>query len=359
MDKKRKKYKIVLDTNIVRLDGFENIKLLFSSAIIQLSKFLNKNRLTQVSLAMPQCVIEERIQQREEEIRKEILAVELGIKHIYAFSEEVSSPDFSKLDIEKYYRQEAHEKLSGNKIEVISIPDLEHSTILKRALNRTKPFSKNDKGYKDTLIWLSILEDAKNNIDTNYIFVTNNIKDFDHEEIKSEFKQFNSQNFHLVHSINEVEQFFDKELDLDLDLQQRNEKIEEEIKKNVGALMIEINSYSEIDNPFYWANSPYNATALALSGINSDEKEYYFDPTKLEINNIEQGLFPQQFSVDVDLTVMKRTASTNARNSYSTLAITLPSFINQPELLRLSLLFNMETKEFKINTMLKASSLSW
>lgn len=56
-------------------------------------------------------------------------------------------------------------------------PKYNHSAIVNRNLKRLKPFSDNDSGYKDTLIWLNII-DYLSNTDDSVIFVSENKSDF-------------------------------------------------------------------------------------------------------------------------------------------------------------------------------------
>lgn len=63
-----------------------------------------------------------------------------------------------------------------NSIEYDSIPQ---SKVVERALKLIKPFSDKEKGYRDTLIWLSFLNYlSSNNIEGDVAFVTNNKTDF-------------------------------------------------------------------------------------------------------------------------------------------------------------------------------------
>lgn len=62
------------------------------------------------------------------------------------------------------------------RIEYDNIP---HSIIVERAIGSIKPFNNEEKGYRDTLIWLSFLEYlSSNNIEGDVAFITNNKHDF-------------------------------------------------------------------------------------------------------------------------------------------------------------------------------------
>ena len=77
-----------------------------------------------------------------------------------------------------------------NKCENLTVIDYEkisQSKVVKRALSNRKPFTEGEKGYRDTLIWLSLLQHLK---ETNYrgdvAFISKNTSDFFVKK-KSEF----------------------------------------------------------------------------------------------------------------------------------------------------------------------------
>jgi len=60
---------------------------------------------------------------------------------------------------------------------VLPYPDVDHVKIVSRALMRRKPFKENGSGYRDALIWESLLHFANKTADPIY-FVTHNKRDF-------------------------------------------------------------------------------------------------------------------------------------------------------------------------------------
>lgn len=66
-----------------------------------------------------------------------------------------------------------------NFFEIIGYENVSHLQVVKRALNSIKPFAGQEKGYRDTLIWLSFLLYLKNkDRNENVAFITNNKNDF-------------------------------------------------------------------------------------------------------------------------------------------------------------------------------------
>ncbi len=54
----------------------------------------------------------------------------------------------------------------------IPIPDVSHQILVQRAVSRLRPFRDEDKGFRDTLIWLSLLAQLVGSED-NIVFITN------------------------------------------------------------------------------------------------------------------------------------------------------------------------------------------
>ena len=59
--------------------------------------------------------------------------------------------------------------------EVLPLPEIDHLSLVEAILTRRKPFSESERGYRDALIWHSVLEAAATG---PVVFVTNNHKDF-------------------------------------------------------------------------------------------------------------------------------------------------------------------------------------
>ncbi|VTR75475.1 PIN domain-containing protein [Cellulomonas hominis] len=69
--------------------------------------------------------------------------------------------------------------LDDHMVEVAPIPSVDHVELVKRDLARRKPFDNGGKGYRDALIWSTVVEVARGlDVDDHLIFVTNNTQDF-------------------------------------------------------------------------------------------------------------------------------------------------------------------------------------
>ncbi len=64
-------------------------------------------------------------------------------------------------ELAQRYKTFVEKSIQQHKGLIIKPPTVEISTLLKRSINRTKPFNKGDKGFRDTLIWLNTVEIVK------------------------------------------------------------------------------------------------------------------------------------------------------------------------------------------------------
>jgi hypothetical protein len=59
----------------------------------------------------------------------------------------------------------------------VRIPRVSHEEVVKRDLLRRKPFGESGKGYRDTLIWETVLAELRRE-QSQMALVSHNIKDF-------------------------------------------------------------------------------------------------------------------------------------------------------------------------------------
>lgn len=76
------------------------------------------------------------------------------------------------------YREFVDETFDMYGITVLPYPLVTHEDVVRRDLARRKPFAKGGKGYRDTLIWESVIELASDGLDEPVVFITENSSDF-------------------------------------------------------------------------------------------------------------------------------------------------------------------------------------
>lgn len=174
--------KIFLDTNVFYKNWFAdnpNFKLLFY--------FLNNKKF---ELLLSDLVVQEtnNIRTREvHEVRSEIdRLIKKGNKlNLKKLSFSITQLDFEAYDICDVLNYKV------DWIEHVGYENISQKVVVERAIKLIKPFTNQEKGYRDTLIWLSFLDYLQeNDFEGDVAFITNNKHDF--FEIKDKSLTFNA-----------------------------------------------------------------------------------------------------------------------------------------------------------------------
>ena len=173
--------KVFLDTNVFCNNWFvsnANFSLLFY--------FLNNEKF---DLLLSRLVVQETNNIRERELKEIKSELERLLKKGNKLNSIALKFSTDELGIKKYdLNVVLKDKVDW--IEDISYDNILHNEVVSRALKSTKPFSGQEKGYRDTLIWLSFLEHLKDkDIEGDVAFITNNKHDF--FKVKSKTLAFN------------------------------------------------------------------------------------------------------------------------------------------------------------------------
>lgn len=129
--------------------------------------------------ALPILVKKEVVNNYRKQLQKKYEQIQSNLDWYNKFTERnvkfLSDDEFEDDIIE--YEQRLENIIQKETISEIDYPSQRHDEIVKRNLNQQKPFTKNDSGYKDTLIWLNILDLLK--LKSGFVyFVSKNKKDF-------------------------------------------------------------------------------------------------------------------------------------------------------------------------------------
>lgn len=171
---------IFLDTNIFHNNWFAknaNFKLLFN--------YLEN---TGSVLLLSELVCEEIENNRKRELDSIVDMIKQEIKKSQKLKQNAIDFNPEQIKEESYNIKELLlDKVSN--IVFISYEHISQNVVVKRALKRKKPFQDGEKGYRDTLIWLSFLDYLKSNaISEDIYFITNNKDDFFNKD-KIDFHQ--------------------------------------------------------------------------------------------------------------------------------------------------------------------------
>jgi len=98
------------------------------------------------------------------------------------------------------FRSVLENKIDTDYIDYINYEHLSQLEVVSRAIAGKRPFRENEKGYRDTLIWLSFLQYLRNNATDEkeqVAFITKNIQDFQnggrnnfHEDLLADIKSY-------------------------------------------------------------------------------------------------------------------------------------------------------------------------
>ncbi len=161
---------IVLDSNII----FDNWYLTGPSITV-LQKHM---RLGESKLIIPEIVVLE----VKNLFREQIIE---HTQHINKLNRLLSGV-YRKLEydidkISELYGKALTKRLRALRVEIPTFTDIPQENVASRALSKRKPFIKSGKGYRDTLIWETILRKVANRKSQTF-FITANHKDFASEE---------------------------------------------------------------------------------------------------------------------------------------------------------------------------------
>jgi len=162
--------KIFIDTNVFYNDWFmrnANFKYLFH--------YISNDG---HSLIISKLVIQEAENIRQRELSEALHDIKCSINKMQKLNANILSYDAEGLGVNDYDLTLLIQSRADN-LEIIGYDDIPHSEVVIRALNNKKPFMEGEKGYRDTLIWLSLIDYiVKNNESEDVIFITQNKSDF-------------------------------------------------------------------------------------------------------------------------------------------------------------------------------------
>jgi len=164
---------IVLDTNIIRhnlLMNSEEFNVLFD--------YLKK---TASKIKMPEIVYKEllALYERELKFRYNQYNRHKGSLGSILINESIDSYELDTDKKIREYNAYLDKKIGLSKYnKIVPLKDEYFKDVVERAVNRIKPCSEGGRGFRDSLIWLSVLDIAKETEEKIIIFISNNTKDF-------------------------------------------------------------------------------------------------------------------------------------------------------------------------------------
>ncbi len=129
----------------------------------------------ELELVIPEVVVLEAVnlfRRRLEELSRSVVSAHRGYR-LLGVDFQAEPPDAA--DAVTSYEAGLRTRLRDAGARTPNPPQLPHIEIAQRAIERRKPFDGKGRGYRDTLIWLQVLEEA---IGDQVVLVTENTKDF-------------------------------------------------------------------------------------------------------------------------------------------------------------------------------------
>lgn len=162
----------IIDTNFVHLDYFlrgTNISILTQSA-----KNLGH------TVYMPMVVFDELTKQYRDEVAEQRFLYSKFLKGQNRINEtRITYPDIDFDSLIGEYEKILTKRCADLGIKLISYPKITHREVVKRELDKRKPFKDSTKGYRDALIWESLLDFSKGvSQDQPIVLLSQNSDDF-------------------------------------------------------------------------------------------------------------------------------------------------------------------------------------
>lgn len=288
-------YKIVFDTSALYND--KELKKVFNSTILDIKKFLEKNEVENVELILPEIVIEERIQQKHEEALKLLNGHNDSVGQLDAIGVKIP-PITMKASYYDEIKLMADEFIKTQSLTVLPMPSLDTKQLASRAIKKAKPFNDKGAGFKDTLIFLSLVQFAQSQQKKHeYVFVTRNYKDFDNDVINS-FKELTGYDLTILHDVEKLKSYLDEHVPLGLHLEKLHEQVKQAVMQKTGTITAMLNGkLSEGAGGALGTYDPYITSALLTRQKNVG---YDFKDLNVEnISSIDEGYFKVEGKIRV------------------------------------------------------------
>lgn len=256
------KYGIVVDTNIIRSEG-EKVVMdnVFNNTLTEIREFLSKNNITTSTIGIPEIVYQEATHQRLMKIEKSKNNITDSFDKLSIFGIRKPTTSYKNKNYGKILEGKSSNYLKDLSVSILKPPKNVFKEVSQRALEHRQPFRiEGDKGFKDTLCWLTVLNYFSKNKNYTCIFLTNNSLDFN-DSLKPEFEKRTGNKIFFLSSIQDLKEYFDKEIPLGLELKKLREEISNEIKSKSGDLILRINK-TEIQKNNSVSGSTYDSYVI-------------------------------------------------------------------------------------------------
>jgi len=242
-------HKIIVDTNIVWNFKDNNLENLFLPKISDILEFITKNCPGRAKLVFPRIVIQEWLEKRLRRINEIVSNITLDTEKLSTFFDiTFNDADYRTFNYREYYEKKIKDILETNNLEILETPLLDQKKIIEKAIFIQPPFEigrkergkkATDCGFKDNILWETILNDMKNNPQDKYCLLSED-EIFTNESLKEELKKLKLHELTVCVDGEGVQEYLDEELGLNLDVEAINTSIKKITEKNIGDVMVEL-----------------------------------------------------------------------------------------------------------------------
>lgn len=197
---------IIIDTNILRAD------FLFQSEPYKLfSEFINRSK---SSLVLSKVVFDEACYLYQKEIETKKKNFRKALSDILYFGNDKSGCSITH-SIEKINSdyESCLDDIFLYNWEILDYDKIDISELVRRAIQRVRPFSNNGEGFRDAMIWLSVINFLKRGKNDKTVFISNDKKAFvngDNQELHPTLKSDLAINNLELLFCNSIEEFVNK-----------------------------------------------------------------------------------------------------------------------------------------------------
>ena len=242
----RSKYAVFIDTNI--FDGGDKDRGFYKleEKVKSILSFAKENNLD-IDMCLPEIALGEYVVRKVMGLGKSSKKVSYWKKELGHISTKLKSKlENVNMDLSvDELRQEIITWVKSLGVNIVGTPRVKLNELINRALNYLPPFSDKDRGFKDTLIYYTILEYAKGHRDREIIFLTNDFVFLDKSTFSrmyNEFKNITSKGLTVFNDVLGLKVFLNEKESLGLRLGESYKEIHQKLKDHIGDILVYINS---------------------------------------------------------------------------------------------------------------------
>lgn len=300
---------IVFDTNILHNSSVNYSDFSFSKNFDLIIDFLKKEKLTdKCSILIPKIVVDELKQRQKEHFYDDYKKMQDLLKKQGELCNVEWAIDIDKY--EKYIGQKIESYLIQKNVKIMDVcSDNSFKRILEKAVKKNPPFEgiekKSDKGFKDAVIWHSLIEYSLQ-YGGIYIFYTNdNIFLNNKEYLRKDFDETTYRKVIFCNTIDEIRTYVLKELELNLILDEYYERLQEiKLSKCLDEFLNGMESFPDLflvdEKKYYLRMVNYDLKNIRMPSMSENESLIHVDA--------EIGIYDDlslKFYVLFEITVMK------------------------------------------------------